>query len=339
MKIAVLGAGSWGTALARLLARKGLSVVLWARRDNLAQEIIIRRENPIYLPGIRLPETLKVTAHMDQALSGVEVIVLVVPSHGLRETLRIARDMIPKGLRAVVSATKGIETETLKRMSQVIEEEVPDLAARVGVLSGPSFATEVAQEVPTAVTVAAHLPEVAGLLQELFHTPFFRVYTTNDVVGVELAGALKNVMAIAAGIAEGLGFGTNTRAALITRGLAEISRLGLALGANPLTFAGLAGLGDLVLTCTGTLSRNRQVGLRLGRGESLEAILASMKMVAEGVRTTKAAYRLAKAQAVELPITEKVYEILYQGKAPAQAVRELLSREPKPEMPHYMETM
>ncbi|WP_456430761.1 NAD(P)H-dependent glycerol-3-phosphate dehydrogenase [Thermosulfuriphilus sp.] len=335
MKVCVLGAGSWGTALAKLLAEKGIQTSLWARRKDLAQEIRIRRENISYLPGIKLPEGLEVSHLLEEILVGAEVLVIVVPSHGFRQTLRAARAFIPSGLKAIVSATKGIETESLKRMSQLIEEELPQMAARVGILSGPSFAQEVAREVPTAITIAAHLPDVAEMLQRLFHTSFFRVYTTNDVIGVELAGALKNVIAIAAGMAEGLGFGTNTRAALITRGLAEISRLGLRLGANPLTFAGLAGLGDLVLTCTGPLSRNRQVGLRLGRGESLQTILESMQMIAEGIKTTKAAYRLAKEIEVELPITEKVYEILYEGKSPAQAVRELLSREPKPEMPSY----
>ncbi len=335
---AVLGAGSWGTALARLLANKGADTSLWARKKETAQEIIQKGENSLYLPGFALPPSLTVTHDLEEAITGKEIVLFAVPSHGMRETALLvseiiashATDAIP---HVFVSAAKGIENETLMTMTEVLSECLPKgLGLEFAVLSGPSFAKEVAAKMPTAVTMAAFNEEIARLLTGLFSTEFFRVYSTLDVTGVQLGGAVKNVMAIAAGISDGLGFGTNTRAALITRGLAEMSRLGLKLHANPLTFAGLAGLGDLVLTCTGDLSRNRQVGLQLGQGKSMEEILVSMSQVAEGVRTSKSLYRLAKRHDVEMPITEEVYKVIHKGLDPRQAVRSLLDRPPKPEL-------
>ncbi len=331
---AVLGAGSWGTALAKLLSDKGLETVLWARDPKFAQEIATSRENKKYLPGFRLGDGLAITSSIGDAVRGKDVILFVVPSHAMRETARLVasecKDSTP---RALVSCAKGVENETLETMTDVLNEVFPKVGgANVAVLSGPSFAKEVAQKMPTAVTIAAYSEELARGLQDFFSTDFFRVYTTQDVIGVQLGGAVKNVLAIAAGISDGLGFGTNTRAALITRGLAEMSRLGLKLGANPLTFAGLAGLGDLVLTCTGDLSRNRQVGLKLGAGKSMEEILASMNMVAEGVKTSKSLYMLAKRHQVEMPIIEHVYKVIYEGLSPRDAVKGLLDRPQKYEL-------
>ncbi|MEW6218966.1 MAG: NAD(P)H-dependent glycerol-3-phosphate dehydrogenase [Thermodesulfobacteriota bacterium] len=330
--LAVIGAGSWGTALAKLLADKGAAVRLWARRPALAQAIDRDRENRDYLPGAPLPGNLFVTSDLTQAVAGACGVVMVVPSHGFRPQLAaLAPFLDPSAL--LVSAVKGVENDTLCTMSQVMSQVLPGpLAGRIAVLAGPSFAREVAAGQPTAVTVAGASLDIARAWQRLFHTDRFRVYTSTDLIGLELGGAVKNVVAIAAGIADGLGFGTNTRAALITRGLAEIIRLGLAMGANPLTFSGLGGLGDLVLTCTGDLSRNRQVGLALGQGKGLAQILAGMQMVAEGVRTTRSIYQLAARHRVEMPITEQVYRVLYEGQRPMTAVQELLAREGKDEL-------
>ncbi|NPB08752.1 MAG: NAD(P)-dependent glycerol-3-phosphate dehydrogenase [Thermodesulfobacteria bacterium] len=328
MKIAVIGAGSWGTALANLLAKKGERVHLLARRPEVVEAINRRHENPFYLPKIELSPKLEATLEAPEALEGAEIVVLAVPSHALRETVRSLRPHLgpPKPL---VSTIKGLEEETLLTMSQLLEEELPGFP--VVVLSGPSFAEEVAQERPTAVTVAGYRREIAESVQHLFSTGYFRAYLSLDVLGVELAGALKNVIAIAVGISDGLGLGLNARAALITRGLAEISRLGVRLGANPLTFSGLAGLGDLVLTCTGALSRNRTVGLRLGRGEKLKDILRDIRQVAEGVRTTVSARELARRHGVEMPITEAVYRVLYHEESPLEMAQSLLSRKLKEE--------
>ncbi len=333
--VAILGAGSWGTALAILLAEKGVSATLWARDQEQASQLSESRENRKYLPGYALPHGLEVTSSLSEALFKKDVILFVVPSHAMRETaklvaLGISSDAPPK---ALVSCAKGIENGTLMTMTEVLQEVLSgESASRVAVLSGPSFAKEVAARMPTAVTVAALSDEIARGLQEFLSTDFFRVYTTHDVTGVQFGGAVKNVLAIAAGISDGLGFGTNTRAALITRGLAEMSRLGLKLGANPLTFAGLAGLGDLVLTCTGDLSRNRQVGLKLGAGQSMDEILSSMSMVAEGVKTSKSLYMLARKNDVDMPITEHVYQVIYEGLSPRYAVRGLLERPQKYEL-------
>ena len=338
-RVGVLGAGSWGTALAVLLANKGIKTVLWARNQEFAKQIRESRENTLYLPGFELPAVLEITSDISKAVTDKEVILFVVPSHGLREVAKqvsIALNDLsqsPNLPYAVVSASKGIENRTLLTMTEIMEEVLPSrLSGRLAALSGPSFAQEVASSIPTAVTIAASEHKLCTGLQDLFTTETFRVYTSLDLMGVQLGGALKNVMAIASGISDGMGFGTNTRAALITRGLAEMSRLGMRLGANPLTFAGLAGLGDLVLTCTGGLSRNRQVGLKLGQGQSIDTILKEMSMVAEGVKTTSSVYAMAEKYKVEMPITNQVYRVLYKGLDPKDAVNELLTRPPGQEL-------
>jgi glycerol-3-phosphate dehydrogenase (NAD(P)+) len=326
MKTTVLGAGSWGTALARLLAEKGYPTRLWARRQAMADAIRAQGENEAYLPGFPFPKTLEATADLEYALDGSDLVVCVVPTHGLREVLEDAGPLL--GTKApIVSATKGIELGTLMLISEIFEDVLPESQHRqLAFLGGPSFAKEVAARLPTAVSVAGNDSGIVATAQKALTTDRFRVYSTEDVVGVELGGALKNVVAIAAGIGEGLGFGHNTRAGLITRGLAEISRLAIAKGANPLTLAGLSGMGDLVLTCTGDLSRNRNVGLQIGRGKSLTEILGSMQMVAEGVRTTKSAKALADRLDVDMPITQEVYAMLYEGKPPLTAVGDLMAR-------------
>lgn len=322
-KIAIIGAGSWGTALALLLARKGLTVALWAHRLEHVDQMRSCRENRLYLPGFSLPENVTLTADIDQAVRGASTIVMVVPSHVFRSVFVRMKCFLTQN-QIIVSATKGIENDSLMTMTQVMSSEF--IYDRYAVLSGPSFAQEVAEEKPTAVTVAAKDIATAEAVQEVFFTERFRVYTSTDVIGVELGGPLKNIVAIASGICDGLGYGTNTRAALITRGLAEITRLAVAMGASPLTLAGLAGLGDLVLTCTGDLSRNRSVGLKLGQGMTLEAIQDEMQMVAEGVKTTRSAWFLAKKIGVEMPILEQVYQVLYEGKSCKDATRDLLVR-------------
>ena len=332
-KIAVIGAGSWGTALSLLLSQKGLDVLLWGHRPSHVEQLARKRENRHYLPGYPFPSSLAVTGDLAAAVDGRDVVVMVVPSHCFREVfVRLKEYLPPRAI--VVSATKGIENDSLMTMIGVMEEELGDnpSAIRLAVLSGPSFAKEVAAEKPTAVTVASKEMTVAQSVQRVFFTERFRVYASTDVVGVELGGPLKNVVAIAAGISDGLGFGTNARAALITRGLAEITRLAVKMGAKPLTMSGLAGLGDLVLTCTGDLSRNRSVGLKLGKGMTLEAILAEMDMVAEGVKTTKSAADLAAKMKVEMPILEQVYAVLYEGKTCSDAVQDLMGRDQKEEM-------
>ena len=326
---AVVGGGSWGTALARLLAAKERDVRLWVRDPALAAAIEARRENPRYLPGARLDARIRATTDLRGALAGAALIVSAVPSHVVRSVMAEAAAHVGGGA-IFVSASKGIEEGSLKRMTEVLEE-VLGRSHGLSVLSGPSFAAEVARGLPTAVTVAAHDTEVAEAVREAFFAPRFRVYTSDDVVGVELGGAVKNVVAIATGIADGLEYGSNARAALITRGLAEISRLGTALGGQRLTFMGLAGLGDLVLTCTGDLSRNRTVGLRLARGETLDAILRDMQQVAEGVRSTRSVRDLAARIGIEMPIVEQVHEMLYHAKSPQVVVEELMTRESKPE--------
>ena len=332
-KIAVIGAGSWGTALSLLLSQKGLDVLLWGHRPSHVEQLARKRENRHYLPGYPFPSSLAVTGDLAAAVDGRDVVVMVVPSHCFREVfVRLKEYLPPRAI--VVSATKGIENDSLMTMIGVMEEELGDnpSAIRLAVLSGPSFAKEVAAEKPTAVTVASKEMTVAQSVQRVFFTERFRVYASTDVVGVELGGPLKNVVAIAAGISDGLGFGTNARAALITRGLAEITRLAVKMGAKPLTMSGLAGLGDLVLTCTGDLSRNRSVGLKLGKGMTLEAILAEMDMVAEGVKTTKSVADLAAKMKVEMPILEQVYAVLYEGKTCSDAVQDLMGRDQKEEM-------
>lgn len=330
-EIGVIGAGSWGTTLADMLAKKGHRVTLWAYEKELVSEMQASRENSLYLPGIKLSENLNFTGSLAEAVKDKALLLFVVPSQVLRPVLLEAVPHIAQNA-LIVSASKGIEVESLKLVSQVYEESLSgELYRKFAVLSGPSFAREVAQEMPTAVVAAAADPLVAKRVQDIFNCRFFRVYTNSDVIGVELGGAVKNVIAIAAGISDGLGFGCNTRAALITRGLAEMSRLGQALGARAETFAGLAGMGDLVLTCTGDLSRNRSVGMQLGQGRTLSEILAEMRMVAEGVKTTESTCLLAWKLGIEMPIAFKVNEILYNDRPARDAVIELMSRDLKAE--------
>lgn len=330
-KIAVIGAGSWGTTLADLLAKKGHEVTLWAYEPELVLEMRQNRENNLFLPGIKLHDRLAFTNDLEEAYRGCTMVLCVVPSQLVRRVMGNSLPFIPRDA-VIVSASKGIEVDTLATVSEIYQEILPpEMYASFAALSGPSFAREVAQEMPTAVTAAAASEEVALRVQEAFTTGFFRVYRNNDVVGVELGGAIKNVIAIAAGISDGLGFGSNTRAALITRGLAEMTRLGIAMGAQPATFAGLAGMGDLVLTCTGDLSRNRSVGIQVGRGRLLSEILGEMRMVAEGVKTTESAYNLARKLGVEMPIIEQMYQMLYENKPAREAVLELMTRNLKAE--------
>lgn len=330
-KIAVIGAGAWGTAMAVMLADRGHDVSLWMYERDLAEETSLRRENRVYLPGLILPQSIHVTPDMEIAVRGRTVILSVVPSHTVRSVTAQYASFISDDA-IIISASKGIENNTLMLLSDVFRVTLPPgLHNRLCFLSGPSFAREVAQKMPTAVTLACYDYKIGRRVQEVMSTPYFRVYTNSDVIGVQLGGALKNVIAIAAGVTEGLGFGHNTLAALITRGLAEMARLGSAMGADPLTFSGLAGMGDLVLTCTGDLSRNRTIGVRLGKGERLADILAGAKTVAEGVKTTKAARELARKYSVEMPIVEEVYRILYEDKDPRQAVSDLMNRELKEE--------
>jgi len=333
IRVGVIGAGGWGTALADLLARGGHSITLWSFEEEVARLIELKRENEIYLKGISLSDQIHPTTDIEEATRDNDLIISVSPSHVVREVMERARPYIDRNAVAL-SASKGIEKETLLTMSGVLRQALGS-GLPIAVLSGPSFAQEVARGYPTAVSVASEREDIAEGLQHILSTKRFRVYASDDVIGLELGGSLKNVIAIAAGISDGLGFGTNTRAALITRGLAEISRLAIKMGGNPLTLAGLGGLGDLVLTCTGDLSRNRQVGLKLGQGKSLAEILGDMRMVAEGIRTTESAYELAKKHSVEMPITNAVYAILYQSKNPKDAVFELMTRDLKHEIDGY----
>ena len=327
MDIAVIGAGSWGTTLANLLAKKKEHrVTLWIYERDLAARMVTSRENDLYLPGFPLSLHLDFTSDLEAAVRGRQLVLLVPPSQVMRQVVSGIAGWIGEET-LLVSASKGIENDSLQTMAEVIGECLgPQSRERLTFLSGPSFAREVAAEMPTAVVAASSDRQAAATTQEVFSTSYFRVYTNDDVMGVELGGALKNVIALAAGVSDGLGFGYNTRAALITRGLAEMNRMGLALAANPATFAGLAGMGDLVLTCTGDLSRNRTVGMELGRGRTLAEILAGMKMVAEGVKTTLSAYQLACRLGVDMPITEQMYRILYENKDPRQAVTDLMLR-------------
>ena len=325
--IAVIGAGSWGTTLANLLAEKGYSVSLWTYEKELADTIRRTGINSIYLPGIALSRNLKVTDNMKDAVSKAHCILNVVPTQFTRSVFGSAVEFVSKDA-VIISASKGIEHGTLSTVSSVLE----DLSDReVAALSGPSFAKEVINKLPTAVTIAANDHNTGKLLQDVFNTDYFRVYTNTDVLGVELGGALKNVMAIASGISDGLGLGASTRAALITRGLAEMTRLGVVMGAKEQTFSGLSGLGDLVLTCTGTLSRNYTVGYKLGKGDELAVILANMNMVAEGIATSESAYELSGKHNVEMPIIEQIYKVIKKDKKPIDAVRELMSRSLKSE--------
>ena len=329
-RAAVLGTGSWGTAFAAVLADAGTETVLWARRPELAEAVRERHENPDYLPGVPLPESLTATADAEEALAGSDFVVLAIPSQTLRDNLARWTSAIPRDA-TLVSLMKGIELGTTKRMSEVICEVADVPADRVAVVSGPNLAKEIASKQPAATVVACTDSETAERLQAASLTGYFRPYTNTDVVGCELGGAVKNVIALACGMAEGMGFGDNTKASIITRGLAEMARLGAALGADPMTFAGLAGLGDLVATCTSPLSRNRSVGEQLGRGRSLEEIVGEMRMVAEGVKSSRSILDLAKKHDVEMPISEHVAHVVHDGMSPQDMLRSLMSREAKPE--------
>jgi glycerol-3-phosphate dehydrogenase (NAD(P)+) len=326
--IGVLGAGSWGTTLADLLARRGHQVRLWAYEPEVVSSVNAAHENPLFLPGCALAPSIRATADPVVAVEGAEIVLTVAPSHVLRGVMEQARRGVMPGA-LVVSATKGIESGTLHLMSEVISATLP--GSPVAALSGPSFALEVYQGQPTAIVAAASELAIAQRVQSAFATSRFRVYTSLDVIGTQLGGALKNVIAIAAGILDGLGLGNNPRAALITRGLAEIARLGQALGADPLTFSGLAGMGDLILTSTGGLSRNRALGISLAQGQSYEQHIAAHRSVAEGASTARAALELAARQRVELPICEQVAGILFEGRPARQAVAELMDRTLKAE--------
>jgi len=331
MNVGVLGSGSWGTTLAALLAKEGHKVALWCFESNVAEEAKSSRVNTKYLPDVSLPKNLKITTSLEEAVLGAQVIVSVSPSQFVRDVIkRAAKHIDPEAL--ICSASKGIETESLKRMDEVFRDNLSEEQfAGFSVLSGPSFASEVAQELPTAVVVASEDRSASSLIQNLFQTSYFRVYTGTDVIGVELGGALKNVIALAAGVSAGLNYGYNTQAALMTRGLAEMKRLGMSMGAKDSTFSGLAGMGDLVLTCTGTLSRNRTVGYRLGRGEKIENILDDMSSVAEGVKTTESVFQLAGIHGIDMPITTEIYGMLKLGQTPQGALFNLMGREPKSE--------
>jgi glycerol-3-phosphate dehydrogenase (NAD(P)+) len=331
MRCAVIGAGSWGTALAMQLARSGDEVWIWARDPAHASAIDGDRENARYLPGVRLPDGMRCVTDLAAVLQGAAVVIEAVPSQVVRSVMAEAGSMIDRGA-VVCCASKGVENGTLQTMHQVLEEVLPaHLHTGICTLAGPSFAREVAEGRPTAVVVAGHDEAAAHRVAEALHGGVFRVYHTDDVVGAEIGGALKNVVAIACGVADGIGAGLNARAALITRGLAEITRLAVNRGANPLTLAGLAGMGDLVLTCTGDLSRNRRVGLGLGRGKSLDEVLTELGQVAEGVNTAKSARNLGLQDGVDMPITAEVFAMLHEGKPVSDALRDLLGRERKAE--------
>ncbi len=328
LRAAVIGAGSWGTAFARLLSLAGHRVSLWARRPYLASFLAEHRENPDYLPGVRLPPSVSVSSDLAAALSQAEAAFLAVPSHALREVARRLAPHLPPGV-PIVHLTKGLEPGTGKRMSQVLSEELP--GHPLFALSGPCHAEEVARDHPTAVVLAGEDLRLGERLQRALLTPRFRVYLSDDLVGVEYCGAVKNVLAIGAGIADGLGYGDNTKAALITRGLAELVRFGRAVGARPETLYGLAGLGDLVVTATSRHSRNRQVGFRIGQGEPLDKILAGMRMVAEGVHTSRVLHELAAKLEVELPLCEAVWRVLHRGEPPQAQIDRLMLRPPRRE--------
>lgn len=324
--VAVLGAGSWGTALAIVLADNGHKVSLWGRREEQVSEINEEHRNEKYLPGIELPKTINASVKLEHCIDGADVIVLVTPTKAMRDVLCQLKGCLTRKV-TIVHASKGIEPGTYKRISEIIEEELPSsLLEAVVVLSGPSHAEEVSLRQPTTVTVSSEKIEAAEKVQDLFINQNFRVYTNPDVIGVELGGSLKNIIALGAGLSDGLGYGDNAKAALITRGLAEIARLGTHMGANPLTFSGLTGIGDLIVTCTSVHSRNWRAGNMLGKGMALEDVLDNMGMVVEGVRTTQAAYELSKREQVEMPITQVLYDVLFNNKGAKEAVDELMQR-------------
>ena len=329
--IGIIGAGAWGTALAILLADKGHDVSLWMYEQDLAEETTRTRENRVYLPGFKLPTSITVTTSFEIAVKNKSIVLAVMPSHTMRT---VSKQFIPflSHNAVIVCASKGIEINTLMPLSEVLKDVLPEkFHHRLCFLSGPSFAKEVAQKIPTAITLASFDSAIGKKIQNVLSNPYFRLYTNPDVIGVELAGSLKNVVAIAAGVLDGMSYGHNSMAALLTRGLAEMARLGSAMGANLQTFSGLAGMGDLVLTCTGGLSRNRTLGVRLGKGEKLLDIMKGMQTVVEGIMTTKAAHDLAEKFAIDMPIVNEVYRLLYEGKDPKLAARDLMGRQLKGE--------
>ena len=331
MRAAVIGAGSWGTALASVLGANGHDTLVWSHDPEVAAAITERNENPKYLPDLPLPKTVRGTRDLHAALQGAELVVLASPSHVTRALLRDCLPSLPRAV-PIVCASKGIENDSLLTMDEVMEEVLPpEMHPYLSFLSGPSFAKETMRRQPTAVVVASRWERIAQRVQRAFSNDYFRAYTSTDVVGVELGGSLKNVIAIAAGIVDGMGFGNNTRAALITRGLGELVKIAVKKGANPLTLSGLAGMGDLVLTCTGDLSRNRMVGLGLGRGQRIAEVLAGMKQVAEGVRTAKSVHDLGKKLQLDLPIHQVVYRIVHEDLPVAEAMKDLMGRELKSE--------
>ncbi len=331
MKIAVLGAGAWGTTLAILLHYNGHKVSLWEYKAAYARQLIKKRENETYLPGIKIPDELTITHNLEECVEVANMIVLAVPSQFLRGVLKnIKFSSIRNAI--LVSVSKGIENGTLLTVSQICQDIYPEISpAQLGVLSGPSHAEEVSRRIPTAVVAASHSEETSKTIQAAFITSYFRVYSSLDVLGVELGGAFKNVIAIGAGIIDGVGYGDNTKAAIMTRGIAEISRLGVALGANPETFAGLSGMGDLIVTCMSKHSRNRYVGERIGSGLKLKEVLKNMYAVAEGVQTSKSASELARKHSVETPITTEVYKVLFEDKDPVKATSDLMTRDMRAE--------
>lgn len=332
MHIAVLGAGSWGTTLAILLADNSHEVTLWSYRVDTTKAINERRENPEFLPGIPIPEAVRATGDLPKAVAGAQVIVAAVPSQFLRAVVTDLKHLPPENL-LVVNVAKGIENGTLMTMSEMLHDTIPGLdPSRIATLSGPSHAEEVSRKIPTTVVAASMNPETAQMVQRIFMTPYFRVYASTDLRGVELGGALKNVIAIAAGIIDGAHLGDNTKAAVMTRGIAEIARMGVALGAHVRTFSGLSGIGDLMVTCMSRHSRNRHVGVEIGKGKKLPEILAGMVMVAEGIATTQSAYELAVKLGVEAPIISEVHKILFEGKDPLVACHDLMTRDPKGEV-------
>ncbi len=331
-KVAILGAGSWATALAVLLGKKGVRVKMWTLFPEHAIELNTTRENLHYLPGIVLPSTVEVSTDLAKVLADTEGVVFCVPSHAVRETAALVSPMLTTQ-QLVVNTAKGMEEGTLMRLSQVLSAELPPQFPEIlVVLSGPSHAEEVGKDIPTAIVVASEKKAAALLAQDLFMTPKFRVYTNPDITGVEIGGALKNVIALCCGVSDGLGFGDNTKAALMTRGLAEISRLGIAMGADPMTFLGLAGVGDLIVTCTSMHSRNRRAGIEIGKGKTMQEAVDSVQMVVEGVRTTKVAMELALKHAVPMPIIEQAYEVLFGGASPKEGVVRLMMRDKTHEM-------
>ena len=329
-KVAVMGAGSWGTAYAMICADAGEDVVLWARRPEVAKVIAADRRNPDYLGDTELPDSLRATSDAQEALADAEVVVLAVPSHALRSSLQAWKDDVPRD-GIFVSLIKGIELETHSRASQVIRSVLDVPLGHAVVVSGPNLAKECAARLPGATVVAGPETAIVQRVQAMSHTKYFRVYTNPDVVGVEFGGAIKNAIALAAGMADGMQFGDNSKAMLLTRGLAEMTRLGVAYGGNPLTFSGLAGMGDLVATCMSTQSRNRHVGEELGKGRKIDEIIADMNMVAEGVKSSKAILDIATERGVEMPIVEHVVKVIHEGMDPKDMVRALMSRDPKPE--------